>query len=736
VMARLPKPSLLNSRRRQDAETAMSTQAILATAERGGGLAARIPSEFRPEIQGLRAVAVLLVVLFHLWPNRLPGGFVGVDVFFVISGYLITAHMYREAATTGTLSLRRFWARRIRRLLPASLLVLAISAAAAVLFLPATVWMMTARQIAASALYVQNWALAEDAVDYMAKDNVPTLAQHYWSLSVEEQFYVFWPLLVLGLIFLAGRPAWRRRVGLRRLLIVGFCGAGATSLAWSVLATANERSTAYFVTPTRVWEFVAGALVAVVVIPGMGSEKARRTVGWLGLGAIVTSAVLIDGESLFPGWIALLPVLGTVAVIVAGATVSHYTPAWWLSRRPLVFIGDISYSVYLWHWPLIIVFPHVTGVDLRTLDKISIFVATIILSWLSKIFVEDPMRTKPLLVVRPWRSFAFAAAGMTVVVAVSVVIIEEVERRADAAVVAAEQGSSDATGINCDGPQALDPGNGCASVAGSGPLVPPPEVVALQNAEPAFPGCQQTIAPSAVKICAIGSDDPHPERIVAVVGDSHATHWFAAFDRLGQTRNWKVLTYVKTSCPVMTARRVLPDEQTDDGELSCLAWGETVRRQIAADESISYVFTAAFSSAYDYTDAPGRPSDDPRTDGFQAVWKTWVAAGKEVFVIKDVPPTQGDNVPNCLAGNLDDRLACATSADELPVDASEDAAVAMGDPLVHLIDLTDQFCDSRLCYPVVGDLIVYRDYSHLSGEYSQALAPYISEQVDQLADAR
>jgi hypothetical protein len=236
-----------------------------------------------------------------------------------------------------------------------------------------------------------------------------------------------------------------------------------------------------------------------------------------------------------------------------------------------------------------------------------------------------------------------------------------------------------------------------------------------------------------VKVCAIGSDDPHPERIVAVVGDSHSTHWFAAFDRLGQTRNWNVLTFVKASCPVMAARRVLPDEQTDDGELSCLAWGETVRRQIAADESISYVFTAAYSSAYGYAEAPDRPSDDPRTEGFQAVWKTWVAGGKDVFVIKDVPPTQGDNVPNCLAENLEDRLACATSADELPVDASEDAAVSMDDPRVHVIDLTDRFCDSRMCYPVVGDVIVYRDYSHLSGEYSEALAPYISGQVDQLA---
>ncbi len=235
----------------------------VATADVG---AERVRSGFHPEIQGLRAVAVLLVVLFHLWPNALSGGFVGVDVFFVISGYLITAHLYREVAATGTVSLRRFWARRIRRLLPASLLVLAISGLATVLFLPATVWTQTARQIAASALYVQNWALAADSVDYMAKDDVPTLAQHYWSLSVEEQFYAFWPILIVGLVAWAGRFASRRAAANRAVLIVGLGAVGVISLAWSVVATADNQSTAYFATPTRVWEFVAGALVTLVVV--------------------------------------------------------------------------------------------------------------------------------------------------------------------------------------------------------------------------------------------------------------------------------------------------------------------------------------------------------------------------------------------------------------------------------------------------------------------------------------
>jgi peptidoglycan/LPS O-acetylase OafA/YrhL len=713
----------------------VSTRTLPAhAAARPRRLAVQAHSGFHPEIQGLRAVAVLLVVLFHLWPNRLSGGFVGVDVFFVISGYLITAHIYRELATTNTLSIRRFWARRIRRLLPASLLVLSIIGGATILFLPATVWVMTARQIAASALYVQNWALASDAVDYMAKDNVPSVAQHYWSLSVEEQFYLFWPLLIIGLVFLAKRA--RRPLALQSFLILGLSAAGAVSLAWSVVYTASDKPVAYFATPTRVWEFVAGALLALFVIPDIRTEI-RAFIGWLGLVAIVAAAVLFDARSLFPGWIALLPVLGTITVIAAGATVSRYTAAWWLSRRPLTFVGDISYSVYLWHWPLIIIVPYITGVDLRTLDKIGILVATVVLAWLSKIFVEDPMRTKQFLSAAQWRSFAFAAAGMTVVVAGTVAITAEVDRRVDDARAAYKnpEDPQSAAG-NCFGPAAIDSANACNPVTGSQTLVPPLEVVAHENSKPAFPGCQQTIALSTVKVCSIGSTDPRPERVVAIVGDSHATHWFAAFDRLGRERNWKVLTFAKASCPVTTALRVLPEEQTNEGQLSCLDWTADVRQQIAADEGISYVFTSSYSSAYYFADDPARPLGDPDTEGFQEIWKTWVSSGRDVFVIRDIPPTQGENVPTCLAMNADDRLACATSAHDIPDDASADAAVSMNDPRVHLVDLTDRFCDSTTCYPVIGDLVVYRDYSHLSGAFSEALAPYISRQVDQFTGTR
>ncbi|WP_051426099.1 acyltransferase family protein [Jiangella gansuensis] len=712
--------------------TASSTPSP-TTPERG---AATGHGGFQPEIQGLRAVAVLLVVVFHLWPDQLTGGFVGVDVFFVISGYLITAHIVREVERTGTISLRRFWARRIRRLLPASLLVLAVSAVATVLFLPATVWSDTARQLAASALYVQNWALAGDAVDYMAQDNVPTVAQHYWSLSVEEQFYVLWPLLVLALVLATRRFALVSRFGTRAVLATGIGVLGATSLAWSVVATAREPSSAYFITPTRVWEFAAGALLGLGLVGTVHRRSVHVLLGGAGLTAVVAAGALFDGDTLFPSWVALLPVLGTAAVIAAGNSATPLTPGWLLSRQPMTFVGDISYSVYLWHWPLIVCLPHVTGTGLRTGDKLGIFAATLVLAWLSKVYVEDPMRRQSTLSAMPWRSFAFAAAGMAIVVAGTVGITTELDRRAEAAAAAADHLRAGdvfaAAGTGCVGPAALD--GECGSPVGEGELVVPPEVVVEQNQAATYPGCQQGIDDTEVKTCTIGSESDTPQQVVALVGDSHTTHWFAAFDALGEERDWQVVTYTKASCPVTEARRLLPDEETDDASASCLEWGREVREQIAADERISAVFVSAYSSAYEFSDGE-KPLEDPARDGFAVAWESWAGADKEVYVIRDVPPAKEDSsIPNCLAANPEP-TACATPAEALPEDPQTDAVRELDDPKVHLIDLTDRFCDQDWCYPVVGDVIVYRDTSHLTDEYSRALAPYIAEQVDRAESA-
>lgn len=312
-------------------------------------------TRFRTDIQALRALAIAVVVLNHLWPTRLTGGYVGVDVFFVISGYLITAHLLGELARTGSIRLGRFYARRIRRLLPAALFVLAVSAVLVAIFLPYPRWLRNAAEIAASAAYVENWALAALSVDYSAANAAASVAQHYWSLSVEEQFYILWPLLILAAAL--GARAFLRSVNAGRTLVIFVSLVAGASLAASVLFTAAAPSAAYFATFTRAWEFGVGALIALAPATWRLRRRIANVLAIAGFIAILWSAFVYDDSTAFPGSAALIPVLGTAAIIAAGTRNDDLWHSAITARRPIQWLGNVSYSLYLWHWPLIVLAP-------------------------------------------------------------------------------------------------------------------------------------------------------------------------------------------------------------------------------------------------------------------------------------------------------------------------------------------------------------------------------------------
>lgn len=682
----------------------------------------RKPVPLRGDIQGLRAVAVLLVVAYHLWPNRLSGGYIGVDVFLVISGYLISAHLVREYERTGTIALRRFWSRRVRRLLPAALMVLGVGLVSVVAFMPDTVWAQNAREVAAGTLYVENWVLAFNSVDYLAADNAATIAQHYWSLSVEEQFYLLWPLLIVGIAFLS-RASKNRAQFSRMALTVVISAVTVVSLVASVMLTAQEQSSAYFFTHTRLWEFGFGAILAIVGTSRWSKLPISVLLAWLGLGVILVAAFMLDGESEFPGYIALLPVVGATAIIAAGDRQSRVSVDRVLGQRIARFMGDISYSVYLWHWPLIVVVPAMLGHSLGTIDKLLIIVVTVGLAWATKRFVEDPARRSTWL-AKPSRSFLLAGLVMLALVAASQIVQAEVNHRTKAAA----QSASALSGTECYGPQVLDVGSGCEPIGGERALTPPPGAVAQQNVEATYPGCQASIKGADLVTCVLGAQGDDVAKRVAIIGDSHATHWFPAFDVLGKENNWQVTTYSKASCPFSVALRVLDNEQTDDAQMACATWVEDVTQRLIADPEISAVFTSSYSSAYKFASPTSTVLVDPRIDGFQGAWGPLVAAGKQVVVLGDVPRTVGERIPNCLSDHPNDRAACNTSREAALVDRYQlEAARGFAHPAVASIDLSHHFCDDSTCYAVLGDMIVYRDSSHISAEFTRSLAPYIDD---------
>jgi peptidoglycan/LPS O-acetylase OafA/YrhL len=357
---------------------------------------------FRPEIQAIRAVSITLVVAGHLWPTRFPGAVTALDAFFVVSGYLIGAQLIREIERTGSVRITRFYARRVRRLLPAASLVLVCVVVAAFFLVPRTRWTDYAHEVMASALYGENWLLVPDFSGVIDPADF-TAVTHYWSLSLEEQFYLCWPWVLLLLFML--RAPWARFTGLAVL--------GLASLALSVYVTAVAKGPAYLVTPVRVYEFVIGTMLALggtrFVLP-KATAAAASLLGWA---AILLPVPFIDHYSPYPGAIALIPAVGAALVIVADASGRHWRLT---SSAPMQLLGDLSYSVYRWHYPLIILTPYaVPGGVLTEWMRWGVIVASVVLAYSTKRLVEDPARTWPLLVDSTRLTFVAMVACMATV---------------------------------------------------------------------------------------------------------------------------------------------------------------------------------------------------------------------------------------------------------------------------------------------------------------------------------
>lgn len=683
---------------------------------------------YQPEVQGLRAVAVGLVLLYHFWPAALPGGFIGVDIFFVVSGFLISSHMYREAAGTGGVRLGRFWARRIRRLLPISLLVLLVSLVASLAVLPKTVWATNFTQIAASALYGQNWLLANAAVDYSAADNAATIVQHYWSLSVEEQFYIVWPIIFIGAIGLS--LSFRKRLDTSALprrgyvaIIVSLTALLIASLAYSVVATNADSARAYFVTPTRVWEFAAGSLVALLLL-GRQFVGARSTIlAWTGMATIIVCSFTFSSATPFPGWVAILPVAGACLMLSAPGSFSVLAPRWWLSAKPVTFLGDISYGIYLWHWPMIVLARTVLDAEPDMATKVIIIALTVGLAAASKKYVEDPWR-HGRVIASTRRAMTFAVVGTTVIAVSAFAVMPRVDT--SPANLVDRQGKD-----SCFGPGALVGGAHCASVLRDSKPDPGPEVVVAQNPKPIYPGCQSPPAGTEILSCGLGAAERSADRTVAVVGDSHASQWFSALDQLGKTRNWHIKTFTKAACPVTFAIRSSRSKAAAS-KPDCLTYSRDVAERVARDSSISVVFPSSRSYEYGYASGSDPTLVAPGVDGYAAVWQEWLDAGKQVVVLGEVPRPGSSRVPDCLAKNPDHSMACS----RLAADAVQKnlvlaaAAEKLKARKVLYMPMRDFFCDATVCYAVVGGLITYRDNTHLSREYSTAMAPYIGEFLD------
>jgi peptidoglycan/LPS O-acetylase OafA/YrhL len=664
------------------------------------------PARHRRDIEGLRAVAVLLVVAYHCGLPFIGGGYVGVDVFFVISGFLITGLLLREAQRTGRVSIPRFYARRALRLLPASTVVVVATVAAAAWWLPPLRLSAIVSDALHTSVYAMNWRLAAIGTDYLSADAPPSPLQHFWSLAVEEQFYLVWPLLLLIVVRRGGR-------GLTAVLTVLTAG----SLAVSVWQTQHNAGWAYFGAHTRAWELGVGALVAVGAtrLRGLPPLPAKLLVG-SGLGAVVVAALSYTSATPFPGYAALLPVLGTAAVIAGGCA----RPAGPLGAPVLQSIGRLSYSWYLWHWPALLLAPYALARPLATWENVLVALGALGLAALTYALVENPVRHLATLRDRPWRGLGAGAALSLLAAALCVLIGFTTAHVAGAS-------TYRATALD---PATFDIRTLPRTIADAVhlPAVPgnlTPKLDRAAKDKPRFyrEGCSGDFAdPEVKKPCAYG-DLTSPTTVV-LFGDSHAGHWFPALEAAALQRRWKLVVVTKSACTAADGIIYLPQlkrEFTECGQWRKDAWRYTRSLRPAM---------VVVASTYPSNDLLGVTGT--QDEAWAAAWRRSIdrlsAPGTEVFFLNDTP-WQAGSTPDCLSAHPDEPSACVRDrrgAVNLAMRRKliEDAARAGG---ATVIDPVPWFCTATRCPSVIGNVLVYRDQHHITTAYSRLLAPLLAE---------
>jgi len=725
---------------------------------------------FRPDIEGLRGVAVSLVVLFHAGllsgTAILTGGFIGVDLFFVVSGYLITGLLIRERERTGRIGFARFYARRVRRILPAAAVTLLITIPLSNVVVTLVDRSSVMEDAASAALSVANIRFAM-TTDYFNPVNYSPFL-HFWSLGVEEQFYFVWPALLTIV-------AWKwPRVGAAVALAVVVV----VSFAASLIITGTSPSTAFYMLPTRAWQLAAGGLLAVGAgsldrLPGAVRGALGQVLafaGWGALAALVTTALLIDSLTTpYPGMVALIPTIAGVLLIASGPEPTG--PGILLRLPPIRFLGKISYSLYLWHWPILILGGlYLTGGALQlsgqapltltpaqalALAGLAIPVATA--SWF---FVEEPFRRGVIPLPRPSR---VVFAGVAVMLAVAV-IGTSFDFGAQSALGAL--GGNDATSTPTElatasrppatpslPPETLAPNETPTPIPEMTPaLTPGPSAVpatsfaitsaispalgkaATDYEQPWHDNClgwQATTTPNASSKCIYG--DPGGTYTVAFVGDSHASALFPGVDAVAKAHGWKLIPYLKINCSFLDLPDLVWYGPPTIAYPQCMTWNSVVLGKLQKNPPNLVIISM---SRWIFTANTAEENVTTETDALIRMIRK-IPAASRVVIIQDPPLPTSEKVPDCLSNNLSDYRRCAYTRRVGFGSAMGTREVAAAKATgAGLIDLTAAICPGTGNCPVVIDnMIVWRDEHHLTATFSTSLGPAIDAQLVAILDA-
>lgn len=665
-----------------------ATRAVGSRARAGAGAGA---SRFRPEVEGLRAVAVLAVLGFHASVPHFSGGFVGVDVFFVISGFLITGLLAREVGSSGRISLTGFWARRLRRIVPPAAIVLGAVSVAGLFLLPELATLRLVRQVASALFYVANWQFIAEGKDYLAGGTADSPVLHYWSLAVEEQFYLLWPVLVMvG----AWWSRWRA-ADLRRVLITSLSVITAGSLVCSIVMTTADPAWAYMATLSRAWQFGFGGLLALVLPEASGLSVLPRSARWslmvagvVGMALVLWSVLTYRESTPYPGWAALAPTVGACLVIAGG---SASPSGWMLALPPVRLLGRWSYSWYLWHWPVLVFAATVLG-TMSWQHKAAWTLASLPLAALTYAVVEQPISRSAVFAER-----MPSAAALGVLATVGALAVTLAVGTVAANALGSQRSEvNSATFAQVFGDQGQTANGGAVSPA---PLDAKADV-------PDRPECIIDQSSSEQPECVFGVRGGIP---VVLFGDSHAAQWLPAMQVIAKEHGWELTLASKSGCPVSDiAPRI--GSGAIYSTAACVEWR---REQIARivemqPELILFSSLGAYISQY----------EELRRDWSSALSELATSKAQLVY-IRDTPTPPFD-VAECVSGSIDNWSACA-----FPEQQQRDPVIDLGQRGTDLrvVDLNGYLCQDGICPAVRAGTLMYRDDSHLTATAVRLLTP-------------
>lgn len=692
------------------------------------------PSDYRHDIDGLRAVAILLVVIYHVWIGRVSGG---VDAFLMISAFFLTGSFLRRLENRKPLAIGAQWVRTFKRLLPPAATVLALTLIAGVLLLPDNRLVDLFRQTWASLFYVENWRLAIDATDYYANKSSASPVQHFWSLSVQGQVFLLWPLLFLVVRNLVKRSSLGVRPAAAIVLSVAFI----VSFVYSVVTTGTRQEFAYFDTGARVWEFAAGGLLA-VVLPWIKLPHYIRTVlGWAGILALLACGMVIDVQGGFPGYLALWPVLSVAAIILAGTGESNSTSVTRaLAWKPLVTLGHDAYALYLVHWPILIFFIQIKrGDPLTFLDGLLIIAGSLIAARLLTWLVDDRIRYAKWANSSRIRGWLVILLSITLVTGPTLLVQWQNHLHTEAERLAVEAADP---GLVYPGAKALQKSWDREVPSGVLPIPLAGDLGSEWGSLPSDCGNRFAIPFEEYGAGCTAKDTEDSRLTVVVIGDSHTEQWLAPFEVIAEAEEWQVYSFLKGGCALsLTDVDAFEDPPFD---ASCTLWMQAIISEMESLQPDVIITVGSRATASDESLSADSGEAEHSTIGQDEAIEALRSFGIPVVLLRDNPRFTFNAYecadialieqvakPNQFGANAD----CGVSRGRAL--AQMNPADAYIRPGVATVDMTDFICKETSCPAIIGNVFVYLDDNHLTTTYTRTMAPMLKPRlIDAISRAR